>query len=1081
MTKRLILILLFVASSVCLAQSDASILGTVTDPATAVVTRAKVRLENLGTGVTASTETDGNGIYRFLNVPVGQYRVTCQASGFKTITTEPFTVAVEARQRVDIRLQVGEVTSTVTVSDAAAQVESDTSNRGQVVQHDSIVNLPLNGRAYADLALLAPGIRKAVQSNTASRDAAYNVNGMRSAFNSFILDGLDNNAYGTSNQGFSYQVIQASPDAVQEFRLDTNNYSAEFGRAAGAVINASIRSGTNGFHGAAWEFLRNTDLNAVGFFKPVGGQKPTLVQNQFGGALGGPIRKDKLFFFADYEGFRSVARTLSYLTLPTAAQKQGKLGTAVANPFDGTIYPDGVIPASQITPFATHVLADAPDPNLPGLTNNYQAFPATVTPSDKGDGRLDYYLNSRLTFFGRFSTRVQNQSADAALPGKSGAGGDIFRSYDRSVALGSAWTISASSILDVRLGLTRMEGADFKYWELDNTPGMLAGYGISGTPENKPIASGLNGQSITGYSKFGHDNGQHQNPSVINPRANYSRTQGRHTIKAGVEYQHIATEIQDLNPLIGADTYAGQFSKPKGAASNNIYNLADFMFGARDSYNMNSYGLFHYLQQMYFGYVQDDFRATRKLTLNLGLRYEYGTPQYDADNKMSNFDPATNSLLLAKSGSIYDRALVNPDLGNFGPRAGLAYSVNSKTVIRSAYGISYEHFNRSGRENLLAYNGPFVVNSTVNQTPSQPLCTGDQFNGCFRTTMMGYPAGFVSPANFNAATANIHYIPKDTKNTYVQSWHFTIQREVARDLLVDIGYVGNHGVHTYQLADYNQAVPNLPGKSLPLASRRPVPNFGIIQVAFNEDNSSYNSLQVKVEKRYTNGLSLLNSFAWSKSLDIAPSNMETGNGSSYYMNFQNRASYKAISDYDQTFQNTSSLVWDVPVGKGRKFGSGFAAPANAIVGGWRLALINTMISGQPINFTYTPSTAASVTSGLNMRPNLVGNPFLPADQRTVSRYFNLAAFAVPDPSQPFGNAGRNIGRSDAQYQLDTALEKSFPLLSEGKHLEFRAEAFNLLNKTNFQAAAAVISNSTFGTITKTFPARQIQFGLKVVF
>ena len=1080
MNKSMLLVPLFV-SSVCLAQFDASVLGTVTDPTTAVVARAKVKLDNLKTGVSESAETDSNGIYRFLNVPIGQYSVSAQASGFKTVTTEEFTVAVEARQRVDIRLQVGEVTATVTVSGAAAAVEADTTNRSQVIQHEAIVDLPLNGRAYADLALLAPGVRHAVQSNTANRDAAYNVNGMRSAFNTFNLDGLDNNAYGTSNQGFSYQVVQASPDAVQEFRLDTNNYSAEFGRAAGAVINASIRSGTNQFHGSAWEFLRNTALNATGFFKPVGGQKPSLVQNQFGAALGGPIRKDKLFFFVDYEGFRSIAHTLSYLTLPTADQKQGKLGIAITNPLTGATYPDGVVPASQITPFAKQVLSNVPDPNIASTSNNYQTFPATDTPSDKGDARLDYYFNDKLTFFGRFSTRLQNQSVASSLPGPSGTGGDIFRSYNRAVALGSSWTLSPRSMLDIRLGLTRMEGADFRNWELDNTGGMLAMYGIPGTPETKPIASGLNTQSISGYSSLGHNAGQHQYPEVVNPKLNYSRIEGRHTIKAGLEYQHISTEILDLNPLTGTDTYAGQFSKPKGAGSNNIYNFADFLFGARDSYNLNSYGLFYYRQQMYFGYVQDDIKATQKLTVNLGLRYEYGTPQYEANNHLSNFDPATNSLILAKNGSMYDRALVNPDLGNFGPRAGVAYSIDRKTVIRTAYGISYEHFNRSGRENLLAYNGPYVVNSLVNQTPSLPLCTGDQFTGCFRTTTMGYPAGFTASSNFNTSTANIHYIPKNTKSTYVQSWHFTIQRELARDLVLDVGYVGNRGVHVYQLADYNQAVPNLPGQTVSLAARRPVQNFGIIQIAFNECNSNYNSLQAKLEKRFSRGLSLLNSFAWSKSIDISPSNMETGNGSNYYMNFRSWNSSKAISDYDQPFQNTTSLVWDVPVGKGKKFGSSMPAIADAAVGGWRLSAINTMISGQPINFSYTPSTAASLTSGLTMRPNLVGNPFLPADQRTPQHYFNLAAFAVPDPSQPFGNTGRNIARSDGQYQLDMAIEKSFRLPSEGKHVEFRTEAFNALNKTNFQAAAAGISTSTFGTITKTFPARQVQFGLKLVF
>ena len=1082
MKLQLALVVLLLATTTAYAQFDARVLGAVTDASGSAVSHATVKLLNVQTGFCETAPTDEKGEYLFLSIAVGRYRITVQAQGFKTATTDEFSADVEARQRVDVRLEVGELNQAIDVREAAAALETDSSNRGQVIDHNTIVNLPLNGRAYADLALLAPGVRKAIQSNTASRDGAYDVNGMRSAFNSYNLDGLDNNAYGTSNQGFSYQVVQLSPDAVQEFRFDTNNYSAEYGRAAGAVINASIRSGTNELHGSVWEFLRNTDLNAIGFFQPVGGLKPTLVQNQFGGAAGGPIRRNQLFFFADYEGFRSAAHSLSYSTLLTPSQKQGNLGTAIVNPYNGTAYQNGIIPANEITAFAAKVLAALPDPNLPGAANNYQSTPATITPSDKGDARIDYYLKQNLTFFGRFSTRLQNQTVGAALPGPSGGDADLFRSYDRSIALGSTWTVGARTVLNFRLGLTRMEGADFKASELNDTKGMLAVYGIPGTPETKPIASGLNTQSITGYSSFGHNSGQHQYPEVVNPKADYSRIQGRHTVKAGIEYQHIATEILDLNPLTGKDTYTGQFSRPAGAKSNNIYNLADFFFGARDSYNMNSYGLFHYLQQMYFGYIQDDFRAARNLTINIGLRYEFATPQYEANNHLSNFDPATNSLILAKGGSLYNRALVNPDPLNFAPRFGFAYSINSKTVIRSAYGMSYEHFNRSGRENLLAYNGPYVVNELVNQTPSQPLCTGDQYLGCFRPTMLGYPAGFTDSSNFNASTTNIHYTPKNTRSTYVQSWHFTIQRELARDLSLDVGYVGNHGVHVYQLGDYNQAVPNLSGQSLSLAARRPVQNFSEIETSFNEANSSYNSLQAKLEKRFSKGVSLLNSFAWSKSMDISPSNMETGNGSNYYMNFRNWNSYRAISDYDLPFQNTTSFVWDTPVGKGRKFGSGMSGVADAFLGGWSLAGINTAISGQPINFTYSPSTAGSIAgSNLPMRPNLIGNPFLPASQRTPQAYFNLAAFAVPDLSQPFGSAGRNIGRSDGIYTLDLAIDKSFAVFSEARRLQFRAEAFNVLNKTNFQAAASNISNSTFGTITKAFPARQIQLALKYTF
>ena len=1079
---RIITLILFVSAA--FAQFDATVLGTVTDASGSAVPRAKVKLSNMQTSVSESAETDNNGAYRFLTVRIGQFRITVQANGFKTATTEAFTVDVAARQRVDVRLEVGDVTQTLSVKDSASAVETDSSNRGHVISQEVIVNMPLNGRAYADLALLAPGVRHSVQGNMSARDGAYNVNGMRAANNNFIMDGVDNNANGTSNQGFSNQVVQASPDAVQEFRLDTNNYSAEFGRAAGAVINASIRSGTNQFHGSAWEFLRNTQLNATGFFQPVNG-KPVLIQNQFGGTFGGPVMKDKLFFFADFEGTRIVSKSISYLSLPTSDMRQGKVGVAVTNPLTGAIYSDGVIPASQITPFAKQVLNDLPAGNLqvaPGVyTSNYQAQPRVATQGNKGDGRLDYYLNDKWKIFGRYSGRVEDRPNDSALPGPSGSGGNTFHILNRSLAAGASWTVDARTLVDLRLGFTRVEGADQRNRELDETPGMKALYGISGLPENKPLAGGLNSQAITGFTSFGRDSGQHQNPEVNNPKASISRVFGRHTVKAGFEYQHVATEIVDFNPMIGKDTYAGQFSKPKGAASNNLFNLADFILGARDSYSLNSYGMLQYRQQMYFGYVQDDFKVNHRLTLNLGMRYEYATPQYDADNKMSNFDPSSNSLVYAKSGSIADRALVNPDRNNFGPRAGLAYTINPKTVIRSGYGISYMHFNRSGRENLLGYNGPNVINVAISQAPTQPVCTGDNYTGCFRTTQAGYPANFAVAANFNTAIANIHYIPKDTRSTYVQSWHLSVQRELMHDLVLDLAYVGNHGVHVYQLADYNQARPNLPGGTLLADARRPVANFSIIQIAFNEGLSSYHALQAKLEKRFSRGLYLLNSFAYSKSMDIGPSNMEAANGDNYYFNFRNWALNKAISNYNQPFQNTTSLSWETPFGRGKKFGSSMPAAADYVLGGWRVSGINTMTSGLPISFTYTPSTAASASPQPVYRPDLVGNPYLSSDQRTIFNYFNATALSVPDITRPFGTVGRNTARSNGLYTLDLAIQKSFPIFAEHHRLEFRAEMFNALNKTNFLAPASNISNKTFGTITGTFPARQIQMALKYSF
>src|SRR5260370_4681612 len=349
----------------------ATVLRTIRDTSGAVVPNCKVTLENVSTGVTVSTRTDGLGNYEFVNQHLGAYKFRAEAAGFKTAEASSFELTTNARQRVDLALKVGQASAEAAVTDAGSLLETETSSRGQVIGQAQIRELPLNGRAYADLTLLSPGVAKSALENQAdsSRDASFNVNGQRSELNNFMLDGVDNNSYGTSNQGFSNQVIQANPDSLAEFKIESNNYSAEFGRAAGAVISASIKSGTNQYHGEACEFLRNTVLNAQGFFKPVGGGKLPYNQNQFGGAFGGPIMKDKLFFFADYEGFRRVSHPVQFATLPTPAMDNGDFsayGVPIENPITGAIYSNGIIPQSAFTPLGSAVLSALPAPNLPG-------------------------------------------------------------------------------------------------------------------------------------------------------------------------------------------------------------------------------------------------------------------------------------------------------------------------------------------------------------------------------------------------------------------------------------------------------------------------------------------------------------------------------------------------------------------------------------------------------------------------------------------------------------------------------------------------------------------------------------------
>ncbi len=1009
-----------------MAQFDATVLGAVKDTSGSVISNSRVTLSNVANGTRQVTVTSATGEYQFLNVRLGEYTLKAEAPGFKSTQAEPFTVTVNAHQRVDLTLEVGLVSENVVVSGAAALLETDSSERSQVINSREILNLPLNGRSYADLTLLVPGARKSVLENQSdsSREASYNINGQRAESNNFILDGIDNNAQGTSNQGFSNQVVQITPDAVQEYRVETSNYTAEYGRASGGVINATTRSGTNTLHGSVWEYLRNTDLNAVGFFQPLGGVKPVYIQNQFGAAAGGPIIRNKLFLFGDYEGLRRITRTLTYATVPTAAQKSGNVGVPIVNPYTGDVYANGIIPPSLITPSAVTVLAALPLPNVNSVSNNFQSLPRGSINDNKGDFRIDFYANQKLTAFTLYSHRVDDIFSPPNIPGPAGgnANGNVHI-FNQQIDPGLTYSFSPTSVLDARLGFTWTEGGKSPIGL--GQPSLLTG--VPNLPTDPLVAGAIYSQSVTGFSQFGRQgsNPQFQNPFVIDPKVNYSKFLGRHTLKFGYEYLWIDTVIDDFNPAYGSETYGGLFTKPGTASGvtnlnpNNIpagavteaYGIADYLFGARSNYQLNNLAVVDYKQFMHFLYVQDDWKATDRLTLNLGLRYEIASPQWVQDNRLANFDPATQTLIQAKSGSLYDRSLQNIRLNNFAPRFGLAWRPIEKTVVRGGYGISYQQFNRLGGENLLAYNGPNIIDASIDQTPSQGLCgMNSNPTTCFRPISLGFPTNFAVPANFNTLTAQARYIPSNNPTGYVQSWHLSVQRELAKDLVLDLAYVGSHGVHLMILADANQAVPNQPGQNLSLQARRPYPNFNFIEIAYGAGFSSYNAFQAKLEKRFSRGLYLLNSFTWSKAIDNAAGHLETYGGDNSRANFANLRNDKGVSSYDQPFNNTTSLVWDLPYGKGRAFGANAPGLVQGVFGGWQFSAINTATSGLPINLTYNPTQQFSVSSAPTYRPNISGNPVTPEGQRTTSELPEPCDRIRADRSQP------SLGQRGTQHR-----------------------------------------------------------------
>ena len=1077
------LMIVLALASLAWAQFETStVLGTVKDRSDAVVAGVTVTLTNLDTNITAVKQTDDNGAYEFVNVRPGRYKVTAEKSGFATGVANDVQVNVTARQRVDLILSVGQVTESINVSAEVALVESDSSQRSQVIENKKIVELPLNGRNYADLALLSAGVRRSSYAvANPPREAAFNVNGQRSTFNNFLLDGVDNNAYGTSNQGFSSQVVNLPPDAINEFRIVTNNMSAEYGRTSGAMINANMKSGTNAFHGSVWEFLRNDKLNAVGFFAPPGGQKPTLKRNQFGFVFGGPIVKDRAFFMTDYEGFRERTGFLVTSNLPTASQRLGIFPSAITNPLTGRTYAANTpIPKSDYSPLARYILENLPLPNSSANANQYINLRADRNNTDKMDAKIDAQIGTNLSAFVRASHRKTNILQAPDIPGLAGGGGNGFiRILNQQLAFGTTWTMSPSSLLEVRMAFSKTRAG--KEPPYIGGPSMSSLFGIPGLSEDPRLTGGITAQNVTGFTQFGRQetNPQWQHPFLWNPRVNYSKIAGRHSLKAGYEWQRIHTEIQDVNPLYGLDAY-------QGGAGFTGQPLADFIFGLRSRFSLTNFYIAQYRQAGNMFYVQDDFRLTAKLTLNLGVRYEYFTPQWEADNRLSNYDPITNALIPAKSGSISDRSQVNPDQNNWAPRIGFAYAWSPKTAIRSGYGISYVHFNRSGGGNILGINGPQVVNAIVNQTP----VVNGQVNPNFRTVDQGYPTGLTDPDKFNPLAANISYIPRDTRTGYVQNWFFSIQREILPNTVFDIAYVGNRSNKLILFADYNQARPQGPGENATLQARRPIQQFAAITITCPCAWANYHSLQLKIERRYSAGLSLLNSFTWARAMDNTGQALEDqgqGNRSSPQSYFDLRAE-KGPSGYDQRLNNTTSVVWDVPFGRARKYGSDVPGVIDAVLGGWTISGINTLTTGEPLNVRWAPPANAQVSDigpdwrgAISYRPNLIGTAIVPEDQRAGTvRYLDRNSFAATTPQQPFGNLGRNAIYGPSFWQLDTNIQKNFRI-TEGITLQFRSEFFNMLNKTNFRPPVVDWSNASFGLYTATYQPRQIQFALKLLF
>src|SRR5262245_7666813 len=732
-------------------QETATIAGTVTDATGAVVPRAAVIVTNVQTGISVRTETTDAGTYVVPSLRPGEYSIAVEGQGFQKTRRTGVTLQIAQVARIDVTLQTGALSEAVEVVAATPLLDTLTSSRGSVIDQKKIVDLPLNGRDYNQLALLSPGVLPGTpRLASVNFKGVLNVNGNRTFNNVFLLDGVDNISYSNSFRGENVQLVQPSIEALQEFKIQTNAYSAEFGRSSGAVVNATIKSGTNNIHGSLYEFLRNDVLDANNFFSnALNAPKPVRQRNQFGGAVGGPLVKNRTFWFADYEGLRDREGVPRTRIVPTAEEKAGIFNTTVVDPFAPGRPAFGqnpektrwIIPQNRWDPVGAAIVKLIPDPTVilqtpQGLIPIYASTPVTRTRQDQFDVRMDHQFASNITLFGRYSFVDTNTFRPSPLPGLAeGSFNDAFgANLNRSqgLAFGLTWTFSPSFVGDFRLGYAR--GNYFTQPPNFGVDGPAA-IGLKNVPNDPSILGGVPKVNIQGFDAVGRHTStpQFQTPRSLNPRASLSWTHGVHFVKFGGEFLHVQTKINDLNATIGRLNFDNRFTNRA---------VGDLLLGLPSQLALTSFTVMDQGQDMQFYFIQDDYKITSKLTLNLGLRYEFATPPREKQNRFANFDPVTGTMIFAKDGDIFARSLIHPDRNNFAPRFGFAFSPTSRWVIRGAYGVFFNHTVRQGREGLLGFNPPFLVDNLLQTSASgaAAVATAAPFR-----LVNGYPAGLLDP------------------------------------------------------------------------------------------------------------------------------------------------------------------------------------------------------------------------------------------------------------------------------------------------------------------------------------------------
>lgn len=1069
------IVLLLISLRLGTAQTFSStVVGRVTDATGGVLPGATIELVHKETGAVHTGVTGGEGSFMVASLPPGEYELRAGLSGYRRTVRPGIRLETGQTQRVNVALELGGVEVEVTVRTTLPVLNTDTSSKGEVITPRQVEELPLNGRDYTDLALLAPGVyRRPADDDQAQGLAA---SGTRTDASNFVLDGSVNRQDRTAGSG-----VNISLDAIQEFSVRTSSYSAEYGRTAGVQVNVVSKAGGNKFRGSAFEYLRDGAFDAKNFFADPA-QESTLKRHQLGGSLGGPIFKNRTFFFASYEGTLE-KRTVSQLTTaPNAAWLQGDfrnvrgagpdgvLGNAddtnrIVDPVTRGEFPTpNVIPASRFHPAAQKMLAFLPAANRAGTLDGY----ATTGQDDGHNNKLSLRIDHSIGNSDRLDARWARQIGGGYDPFPSnrnfypGFGRDSTSRKD-ALTMGDSHFFSSQIMGEVRVGLYDQHNENLGQ---NRDRDWITEFGIPGL---SPLADqqGWPAIRIDGFSEFGD---RPNDPFIYDVQnlqfqGTIIASRGSHGLKFGfdsIRSNYVETDVRNVR---GDFRFRGRNTNPAAnSTSTGFRSFADFLLGLPDSTQRqldstpaDLVGWQHAL------FIQDDWRIHPRLTLNLGLRYEMQTALTEKENRISNFVPGLGEVV--SGDPRLPKGLVDPDRNNIGPRLGFAWrpTDGNRLVIRGGAGIYYslETFNPIRQQ--LAVKAPFV---------SREQYSRDANNRTLLSFSNPYPTGRGAVDGVSTPFG----LQVDYQTPELYQYNLTLERELMRDLAIEIGYVGSQGRHLGRRYNLNQPrVIGLSATNTPV-TERPYPQYGDIQYQTQTASSSYNALQVAARRRSAGGLTMLVSYTFSRAIDDASSTNNSTTGTQKFpQNVYNLAAERGLADFHRQHQFAASFNYDLPFGEGRHWGAGMKGLSQAVFGGWQVNGIVTVLSGRP----FTPQYAAADVG--QQRPDRVGDPRanIPAGLA-----FNPAAFARPqaaDDGDFYGNAGRNILIGPGFQNVDLSLFKTFTLKSRLR-LQFRTEVFNILNHPNFQVPVFLLDNTNVGTYTSTASnAREMQFALKLLF